>query len=71
MNIKVVFANNSIITGDANGDGEVNITDAICVVNHVLKRTPAVFYEFAADANDDEVINITDAIIIIKKIVNE
>lgn len=68
MTLSVVFADNSIADGDVNGDGVVNKTDVICVVNHILKQIPANFYDYIADTNDDEIINITDAIKIVKLI---
>ena len=56
--------------GDVNNDGIINITDAIGIVNHVLKNTPAVFVEGAADVNMDGFINVTDAIAVINMILN-
>ena len=67
MTLSVVFADANIRTGDVNGDGVVNVTDAICIVNYILKNQPNIFYEYAADTNDDDVINVTDAIILISK----
>ncbi len=66
MTLSVIFADANIKTGDVNGDGVINVTDAICIVNCILKNKPSVFYDYAADANDDDVINITDAILLIK-----
>ena len=54
--------------GDVNNDGLINITDAIGIVNHILKQTPSVFVEGAADVNQDGIINVTDAISVINKI---
>ena len=56
--------------GDVNNDGIVNVTDAIGIVNYVLKNTPVTFIEGAADVNGDGIINVTDAIGIINKILN-
>ena len=68
VNVKVVFADNNIVTGDVNGDRIVNDTDAICVVKHILKNTPVEFYDYAADVNDDDIINVTDAILLVKRL---
>lgn len=55
--------------GDANGDGDVDIADAVCVVNHVVgKETPA-FIEKAADANGDNDVDIADAVRIVNYVV--
>ncbi|MBO5631088.1 MAG: leucine-rich repeat protein, partial [Aeriscardovia sp.] len=57
--------------GDVNNDGIVNVTDAIGIVNHVLKNTPETFIEGAADVNQDRIVNVTDAIGIINMILNK
>ena len=57
-----------IMQGDVNNDGIINVTDAIGVVNYILKNTPATFVEGAADVNQDGIINITDAIGIVNMI---
>lgn len=59
------------ILGDVNGDGLVNITDAVALTNHVLGNTPEVFYEDAADVNEDSEINITDVTALINLILND
>ena len=70
MSLSVVFADENIHVGDVNGDYIINVTDAICIVNHILKNTSEDFHDYAADTNDDEVINVTDAIIIVQQITN-
>jgi len=50
------------VQGDANGDGKVNITDAVAVVDYILGNPPAGFNETAADVNKDGKVNITDAV---------
>ncbi len=57
-----------IVKGDANGDGEVTITDAVSIVNYILGNPSPGFVIEAANVNgdvDDEgkpVISITDAV---------
>ena len=48
--------------GDANGDGQVTITDAVAIVNYILGNASANFNLFAADVNRDGNITITDAV---------
>lgn len=60
-----------IVMGDVNNDGVINVTDAIGVVNYILKNVPSVFVEEAADVNNDGVINITDAIGIVNMILGK
>lgn len=59
-----------ITPGDVNNDSVVNVTDAIGIVNYILKNTPATFIETAADVNEDGTINVTDAIGVVNKILN-
>ena len=68
---------NSILTivntkkGDANGDGEIDIADAVCIVNYVVgKQTPA-FSTLGADANGDGVVDIADAVCIVNLVVGK
>lgn len=48
------------LRGDANGDGEVNVTDIMAVANHILGITMQIFHEQSADVNGDNDINVTD-----------
>jgi hypothetical protein len=72
------FDVNVFIAGDANGDGRVNILDAVYVGKHWGERCddgpdpePCCYYwadnreqQDKADLNNDCVINILDAVII-------
>lgn len=49
------------IRGDANGDGDFDIGDAVQILVHLFEAVPAPC-ENALDVNDDESINIADAI---------
>ena len=51
--------------GDANGDGNVTIADAVAVVNYILGNASAGFIFGAADVNNDGKITITDAVSIV------
>ena len=54
------------MTGDANGDGEVNITDVIVIINYMLDRAPKDFVWKNADLNKDGEVNLTDVTIIVR-----
>ena len=58
------------IPGDANGDGQVTITDAVAIVNYILGNASANFNLFAADVNRDGNITITDAVGVVNIILN-
>ena len=56
------------IKGDANGDGVVNIADAMAVVNYILNDGTVTgnFYFYAADTNNDYLITIEDVVAIVE-----
>jgi hypothetical protein len=54
--------------GDVNGDGKVNITDAVGIVNYLLGNPSDGFIEAAADVNNDGSITITDAVAVVNMI---
>lgn len=68
VSIKATF---DTVLGDVNGDGLVNITDAIGLVNYILGKAAFEVDELAADANEDGILNITDAIAIVNLILTQ
>ena len=50
----------TFVKGDANGDGQVNVTDIMAVANYILKIQMQTFVEAAADVNGDNSVNVTD-----------
>ena len=50
--------------GDANGDGEVTMTDVVVTMAYILDDTFGKFIFEAADVNDDGIVTITDAVAI-------
>jgi hypothetical protein len=59
------------LKGDVNGDGEVDIADAVCIVNHVVGKPTPAFNDKAADANGDGDIDIADAVRIVNLVVGK
>lgn len=57
--------------GDVNGDGDVDIADAVCIVNHIVGKSNPSFVIEAADANSDGDIDIADAVHIVNLIVGK
>ena len=62
---------NAVMAGDVNGDGDVDIADAVCIVNHVVSKPNATFVAEAADANKDGDIDIADAVHIVNYVVGK
>ncbi len=50
------------IRGDANADGQLNLTDAVVVLKYATGRVSSVPCRKALDVNDDKRINIADAV---------
>jgi hypothetical protein len=48
------------IRGDANGDGAIDITDAISILQANFLGRPVIPCRDAADLNDDTAVDITD-----------
>lgn len=61
----------SFVTGDVNDDGDVDIADAVCIVNYIVGKQNATFIEDAADANGDGEIDIADAVHIVNLVVGK
>ena len=57
----------NLLMGDVNGDGEVDLSDAIMVTYYSLHEEPSNFKAAAGDMNGDGEIDLSDAIIIIYK----
>lgn len=53
------------ICGDANGDGQINIADAVYLITYIFKRGPAPKPVAAGDVNDDDETNIADVVYLI------
>lgn len=51
----------SFIRGDGNGDGQVNVADAVYTLGYLFAGGPGVCPD-AMDANDDGALNIADAV---------
>ena len=56
--------------GDANGDGSVNVTDVMLIVNHILGNTLPVFHEECANINGDSRIDVADVMLVVNMILS-
>lgn len=65
VNATLTVNTTSYTMGDVNGDSNINVTDVVSIVNHILKRDNVKFIEEAADMNGDGIINVTDALSIV------
>ena len=60
-----------VLIGDSNNDGEVDIADAVQIVNYVVGKATPAFNEKAADVNNDGVVDIADAVRIVNLVVGK
>ena len=59
----------ALAMGDANGDGSINIADAVATVTNILGQpADGNFYKYAADMNNDSVIDIFDVTMIVNAV---
>jgi hypothetical protein len=62
----------NVMVGDVNDNGQVDIGDAVCIVNHIVGKENAVFIEKAADVNGNGIIGeIGDAVSVVNVIVGK
>lgn len=61
----------AVLAGDVNGDGDVDIADAVQIVNHVVGKATPSFVSEAADVNGDGDIDIADAVYIVNLVVGK
>ncbi|MBQ8154471.1 MAG: leucine-rich repeat protein, partial [Prevotella sp.] len=67
---KLTIEEPDFIPGDANSDGNVNVTDIVEIVNYILGHPSAKFNKTAADVNNDGVVNVTDIVSVVNIILS-
>lgn len=58
------------VPGDANGDGNVDVTDVMKMVKYILNEEVGEFFEFAADINEDGVVDVIDVMMVVDMILH-
>lgn len=56
------------VFGDANGDGNVNVTDVVYLINYLFLNGPAPHPLANGDPNSDCIVNVTDIVYLINYI---
>lgn len=67
---KFIIVVSNMIMGDANGDGEVNVSDIVEIVNYIMGKPSANFVQAAADLNGDGEVNVTDIVKVVSIIMD-
>ena len=57
---KNIIEMTAIVSGDANGDGGVNVTDYLAIANYILGVSTGDFNVDASDVNGDGEVNVSD-----------
>ena len=66
-----IFHESTILPGDANGDGVVDVADVVAVVNKILGKESNNFNEEAANVNGDNAIDVADVVGIVNIILGK
>ena len=59
------------LKGDANGDGKVDIADALSITNHIVGKPTPVFIKAVADVDRNGVVDIADAVRIVNFLIGK
>jgi hypothetical protein len=62
---QVTVGTTTYLCGDANGSGNVNISDAVALISYIFSGGAAPIPLLAGDANCDGTVNISDAVYLI------
>jgi hypothetical protein len=57
--------------GDVNHDKQVDVTDAVLIIDHILLKNPQNFDATLADVNSDKEIDVTDVVMVIDNILGK
>jgi len=57
--------------GDVNHDEQVDVTDAVLIIDHILLKNPQNFDATVADVNNDGSIDVTDVVMVIDAILGK
>lgn len=64
LNVTVEEAAAPVLTGDLNGDGEINLKDVVLLRRYIAGGWGVTLDETAADINHDDAINLKDAVLL-------
>jgi len=69
-NVKFNFVVNNVALGDANDDGDINVSDIVEIVNCIMEKPSSRFVAAAADLNGDGEVNVTDIVQVVNIIMS-
>lgn len=66
-----VSGHSCMVCGDGNSDSQVNVGDAVYLINHIFHNGPAPIPLASGDANCDSSVNVGDAVYLVNYIFRE
>ena len=66
--LDVTFAETVFVTGDVNGDGVVNISDAVALLRYLARDESVNIIIGNSDMNGDGTVNISDAVTLLRRL---
>ena len=69
--LQSMFEAEDFLLGDVNDNGEIDIGDAVCIVNYLVNKQNTTFNAAAADLNGNNQIDIGDAVMIVNILVGK
>ena len=60
-----------MLIGDVDGNGIVNVTDVMLIIDNILGKPTPVFIYINADTDESNSINVTDAMLIVDYILGK
>ena len=69
--LQSMFEAEDFLLGDVNYNGEIDIGDAVCIVNYLVNKQNTTFNAAAADLNGNNQIDIGDAVMIVNILVGK
>lgn len=66
--LDVTFAETVFVMGDVNGDGEVNISDAVALLRYLAGDESVNIIIGNSDMNGDGTVNISDAVTLLRRL---
>ena len=69
ITVTVASAASATVKGDVNGDGKLNVTDALLIMRYTAGRSKLNSTQLSrADYSGDKKVTVTDAVMILKKV---